>query len=215
MTMPGDEIYHAALASGTRRRVLEVLTGSPVPLEAQPIAERLGLHVTTVRFHLDQLEQAGLVRRERAEHRRRGRPSLLYSAAGPVSDESVREQLIGVLAGALSAKGDAGRIRSVEAGRRWADGLGGRHGDGRAVIIDRLERLGFDPEPDGDTILLHACPFRSAAMAHSEIVCSVHQGMLEGLLGNSDGGDALDVDLVPFVGPESCLVALLPRSPRL
>lgn len=198
--------YHAVLASRTRRLILDTLTASPVPQDAQSLAARLDLHVTTVRFHLDQLEGAALVRRQTGVQQRRGRPSVLYTPAGEPRDDAARAALIGVLVDALGDRDD-GPAASAEAGRRWADDIDSS-GHDRAGLTEVLEHLGFAPEDDLDTIRLRSCPFRDAARAHPEIVCSVHRGLLERIVQNSDGASDLRIGLLPFVEPELCLVTL-------
>ncbi|HEX6364904.1 MAG TPA: helix-turn-helix domain-containing protein, partial [Agromyces sp.] len=61
--MNREQATHAALASAARRRVLDALTRSAVALDAQTVADQVGLHGTTARFHLDHLERAGLARK--------------------------------------------------------------------------------------------------------------------------------------------------------
>ena len=219
--MPRDAVtgdVHAVLASRTRRRVLEAVADSAAPVDALTIATELGLHVTTVRFHLDQLEAAHLVRREVGTEPRRGRPRIRYVAASTPEEDS-REQLIDVLAGALAERPD-GRAKSVEAGRRWADTLrraepdprdtGGP--DGIGALMEVLGALGFDPELSDQVIRLRACPFRDAARDHPQVVCSVHRGLIEQLMGR--GGSDRRAELVPFVEPELCLVTLAPPGGR-
>lgn len=207
----GNANYHAALASHTRRRVLNVLAGSAEPLDAQAVAGVLELHVSTVRFHLDQLEEARLVRREFGGDRRRGRPRVLYAAVGPHPEEGPREQLIEALAGALAdGNADDGRSRAITAGRGWARALlAGRSGppDPRSRLLEVLDGLGFDPAPDGDAVQLRGCPFRDAARRHPQVVCSVHLGLVQELL-ESDGGVPRDVRLLPFVQPDLCVITL-------
>ena len=83
---------HRALAGESRVRVLEALRvgGSAAVPE---LAELVGLAPNTVRLHLDQLVDAGLVTRERAEPTGRGRPRQIYSAAADadVSEGAYRE----------------------------------------------------------------------------------------------------------------------------
>ena len=76
----GDAHWHAVLASPVRRDALAVLRAAPGPLTATALAEHLDLHVTTVRFHLDQLERVGLVARESEHSGRPGRPAAAYRA---------------------------------------------------------------------------------------------------------------------------------------
>jgi predicted ArsR family transcriptional regulator len=201
-----SESYHAAMASPPRRSVLNALLASPDPLDAAIVAERVGLHVTTARFHLDQLVEAGLARRRPSVEQRRGRPRMLYAPAGAPRDRDAREQLIRVLAGALSRDPDAEAIR---AGRRWAAVFDAPDADDPVPgLVDVLERLGFDPERDGAAVRLPSCPFRGAAREHPEIVCAVHRGLVEQLL----DGTAAGARLLPFVEPELCLIAIGPAA---
>ncbi|MEO6533380.1 MAG: hypothetical protein ABIO06_07380 [Pseudolysinimonas sp.] len=202
--------YHAALASGTRRLILDTLRASTVPLGAQSLAGELGLHVTTTRFHLDQLERVSLVRRQTGMQQRRGRPSVLYTPTGEPRGDAARAGFIDVLVDALGDQPD-GPAASAEAGRRWADSID-LPVHNRGAVTELLESLGFEPEPDGDTIRLRSCPFRDPARAHPEIVCSVHRGLLERVVQNSDGSSDHEIRLIPFVEPELCLVTLTARS---
>ncbi|MBX3194609.1 MAG: helix-turn-helix domain-containing protein [Microbacteriaceae bacterium] len=201
--------YHAALASPARRQVLDALVEASEPLDAATVAARLGLHVTTARFHLDQLVDAGLARRSSGPEGRRGRPRVLFAAAGAARQGDSREKLIEVLASAMADNAD-GVQESLRAGRRWADGLGGadagKSGEPVSGLVGALDRLGFgpDPQPDTGVIRLHDCPFRSAAREHPEIVCNVHRGLVERLL---EGSDARP-QLIPFAEPGLCLVTL-------
>jgi predicted ArsR family transcriptional regulator len=207
-----DEAYHAALASPTRRRVLELLREAAAPQDAAAIGQRLGLHVTTARFHLDQLVTAGLAERGAVAEQRRGRPRMLYRPAGAARDDDARIRLIEVLAEALVREGDGAR-RAVQAGERWGETFPRPDArDPAPGLVAALDRLGFGPEHVGAaadaTIRLHACPFREAAREHPEVVCSVHRGLVEQLLTGTDAAGRL----VPFVAPELCVVQLSRRA---
>jgi predicted ArsR family transcriptional regulator len=75
--------------------------------------------------------------------------------------------------------------------------------------------LGFDPELGGDEagrqIRLHACPFRDAARANPEVVCSIHLGLLRGTLARL-GAPPTTAQLLPFVEPELCVAQLTPAG---
>jgi len=210
-----DLSYHAALASQTRRQVLDAITASAEPRDAQSLALELSLHVTTVRFHLDQLEEARLVLRSLGAEKRRGRPRTLYVAVDTTDrDEQSREQLIEVLAGALAARDtDEGRDNAARAGWAWGSALTSgadpdsvSASDPSAILVEVLDELGFDPRPEGDVINLHACPFRDAARQHPNVVCEVHRGLIQQILAADP--TATDVRLLPFVQPELCVVTL-------
>ncbi|MFI5313662.1 MAG: hypothetical protein ACHQ06_05855 [Candidatus Dormibacteria bacterium] len=58
-----------------------------------------------------------------------------------------------------------------------------------------------------EIVELHHCPFSDLAESNSSIVCSVHQGILEGALAELGGGTE-SVRLIPFVAPGLCAVHL-------
>jgi predicted ArsR family transcriptional regulator len=202
-----DVGQHAALASPVRRRVLAELEASPSPLVANELAGRLDLHVTTVRFHLQQLERVGLVERQTGQEHRRGRPSVLYRATRS-DPEQAREQLILALAEVIAADGPDVRERALDAGQRWATSLNSSVAGAKGAITDVFARLGFDPEPGEGVIRLRACPFRGAARAHPDVVCRVHLGLARRLAARYDDGAALEVGLLPFTAPNECLITL-------
>lgn len=205
-----EELRRRALAGSSRPRILRALREAG-PLDADELAERVGLHRNTVRAHLAVLERAGLVEREVEREGRPGRPRVRYRAAP--EPESGYLLLSRVLAEHLARSRARVAERMVEAGRAWGRSeVGPGGGDGSleqatARVIGLLGDLGFEPEPRplrrGTEILLHACPFREVAEEHPEIVCSVHLGLLRGAL--EALGARAAVDLRPFVGPELCV----------
>lgn len=210
------EQRHAALASQSRRAVLELLGAAHEPMDAAAISEGIGLHITTVRFHLEQLERAGLIHREPSRGGQRGRPRVLFSMTPVARSDEGHRQLAEVLADALSSDPDGGRARAVAAGERWADassdGLEPQpDGDVVAPLVAVLDRLGFEPalrgEGDDRVIDLLACPFRDTAAAHPEVVCSVHRGLIQRTV-STYGHDGDEAGLLPFVEPELCVIPL-------
>jgi predicted ArsR family transcriptional regulator len=213
---------HVALAVVSRRRLLEVLQSADEPMDVAALAQAVGLHVTTARFHLDVLERAGLVRRTVERGGRPGRPRQLYGVvARPEAGEGHR-QLAGVLVGALAADPDIGRRWAEQAGRRWAtealpvgDGLSWE--DGMQQVGELFTRLGFSPQVvDGDQqrhLELHSCPFRDLARTYPHIVCTAHLGLLRGALDQLRLPVAEQAALRPFVEPDLC-IADVPIPPR-
>lgn len=213
MTTKTEARRHAALSVASRRRLLETLRSVTEPLDAAALAEAVGVHVTTVRFHLDVLEDAGLVQRRPERAGRPGRPRQLYRAV-PDGDRQLADVLVGALAADPGAEGFAER-----AGRRWAgdelsDEVDGPSSwdEGTGRLGELFERLGFAPvladQPDRRRWELHGCPFRAQAQSHPEVVCTMHLGLMRGAL------ELLHVDqaptLDPFVTPDLC-VAEVPR----
>jgi predicted ArsR family transcriptional regulator len=203
-----DAGRHAVLASPVRQRVLDVLDGAADAPTAQQLATALTLHVSTVRFHLEQLEQAGLVVREVRHAARRGRPGVHFRALGLDAGQA-REAMIEALADAVAA--DDRVTGPIAAGRRWAEQLPVPAGTAGEAVASTFARLGFAPELSGDTIRLHACPFRAAARRYPDVVCRVHLGLAQGVAGRAASGADVVVGLQPFVEPELCLLTL--RTP--
>lgn len=212
MREPDVDDEHALLAVPTRARILELVRASTEPLAAAELATALGVHVTTVRFHLEQLERAGLVLSAPEPSGGRGRPRIGYRS-GTLDLAEVREQMIEALADALADRG--ARDRSVAAGRRWADRLPEPTGSPSDVVADVFAQLGFDPEPAGDVIRLRRCPFADAARRTPQVVCRVHLGLAQGLARRAAAGRSVPsprVDLLPFAEPDACLLTLTGRD---
>jgi predicted ArsR family transcriptional regulator len=74
--------------------------------------------------------------------------------------------------------------------------------DGRERVLVALTHTGFAPEASGDDVTLHACPILAAARSHPGVVCAVHLGLVEGVLG-SDGAT-----LRPRPDTLGCVVSL-------
>ncbi|WP_188042948.1 helix-turn-helix transcriptional regulator [Changpingibacter yushuensis] len=195
---------HAALAVPARRELLDALESADQPLTAQQIAEAIGLHVTTARFHLDQLEQAGLVTREVHHESRRGRPGVRYRSTA-IHTEQASDQMIGALAGML-AMGSTTNDGPLEAGLRWAENLPSPTSAPQEAIAAEFARMGFSPSITASAIELHSCPFRDAASLHPGIVCQVHLGLARGLAARAHNGNSVQVDLTPFAQPNLCLL---------
>lgn len=108
---------HEALAVISRVRLLDALRASKRALDARELAEACGLHVSTVRFHLEILAAAGLVRSQSEPAHRRGRPRLLYtpaSAGAPSAPEpAARHRSRRALGGHPGRAGTARRTRSL------------------------------------------------------------------------------------------------------
>src|SRR5688572_22466683 len=86
MMTAADTSHNAAalLTSPVRRRLVDALanadTGAMTPgFTAAELGIQVGLHVTTVRFHLDQLVAAGLVESAVRREGGAGRPRKVYS----------------------------------------------------------------------------------------------------------------------------------------
>jgi predicted ArsR family transcriptional regulator len=213
----------AALASGQRRRLLELLRAGEAARDAQELAAATGLHVTTVRFHLDLLRRAGLVHSRSQPRGTPGRPRTVYTAVDQ-AESGGYPALTRLLAAHLADTPEARAGRAEQAGLDWAAELTAEAAaqparigpqEAAATVAGLFAEMGFDPELVGDEadrqIRLHACPFRDAARANPEVVCSVHLGLLRGTLARL-GAPPTITRLLPFVEPDLCVAQLTPAG---
>jgi predicted ArsR family transcriptional regulator len=221
-----DPQPEAALGD-SRARVLGVLQDAGTPLGVADVSEAVGLHPNTTRFHLDGLVDAGLVQRATEERETPGRPRTLYSArpeAGRAGPRSYR-LLAEILTSYLASQSRQPVTAALTAGTEWGRYLARRPAPFRRVTAEQatadlvrvLDEIGFAPEAVTSgrkrQVLLHHCPFREAAEQHREVVCSVHLGLMRGLL--EESGAPLQAErLDPFVEPSLCVTHLAARAAK-
>lgn len=212
---------HHALASSTRRRLLELLRDADAARDVHELGEAVGLHPSTVRFHLETLRQAGLVGRREQRAAGAGRPRMTYVAIREHA-EAGYEGLARMLAVdiAQNPRDEARHAQSI--GERWAQQvipLPGPPGqmttdDAAAQVTSIFDRLGFEPElrklEGRQQLSLHACPFRSVAREQPDVVCAIHLGLLRGSLERL--GAHASGRLHPFVEPDLCVAEIMPAS---
>ncbi|MFN8081194.1 MAG: helix-turn-helix domain-containing protein [Kineosporiaceae bacterium] len=222
------------LTSPVRRAIVDHLAEAgaedPDGLTAAQLAELLELHVTTVRFHLDQLVTAGLLTAADAKDAGVGRPRKLYRIAPgsltSADDERARRMLIGLLADSFGEGG----LTPAEAGRRWSRAhvaaesadepadTAGRWLTKVGRMIDILADWGYTPEvaseEGGHTIRinLRRCPFIDLAHTNPAVVCGIHRGLIHGTL-EQLGEPEAQVGLEPFVEPDLCRALVRTPTP--
>jgi predicted ArsR family transcriptional regulator len=191
---------HKALAEDTRYRLYRYLRLSGRPVAIRELATRLSLHPNTLRPHLRRLEEVGLVAREsRRSTATVGRPQALYVAVDVEPSEGRDHKLLAdILSGLLTSPRQ--RERAEELARDWGVYLVGRTaprpgarrpaGPNLAPVQDALARAGFTPRfrrtgKRSVEITLRECPFRDLLDDHRDLVCAVHRGLLDGILGAS------------------------------
>jgi predicted ArsR family transcriptional regulator len=232
----------ALLASPVRRQIVDALAladgDADTPgFTAAELASEVGLHVTTVRFHLDQLVAAGLVESAVRREGGAGRPRKVYTLApGSLDDVDGRAEadhlrlLSGLLASTLTQGVGGHAMTPAEAGRRWAvehvapeQGSPPADTPGRwlgklAQMIDVLQEWGYTPElktSEGGRVAevtLSHCPFLDLARANPAVVCGIHRGLIAGSLAQL-GESATRVSLEPFVDDTTCIAHVSTTTP--
>jgi len=231
-TVPGL-IDSADLAvDGRRAEVLALLRHAASALSVTDVAALTGLHINTARFHLDALVVDGLAERAPEPRSMPGRPRILYYARGPVPGPRSYRLLAEMLTALITSLTDV-EPAALDTGRSWGRHLVERTAPSDHVDIDealtRLRRLldaiGFRPEVRAGTrasrldkgagkkggneveIWLHHCPFREVAERHTDVVCAMHLGLMQGALEELHA-PLEAVSLAPFTTPSRCVVQL-------
>ncbi len=219
------DLRYRALADPNRRHILRILDDASEPMPLEELAEPVDLHVNTVRGHLVLMLRAGLVTRTTLRRDTPGRPRVGFEsvprhARSPTS-EGYRF-LSEILASSIEATSDDPAETAREAGRVWGRSLSVNPVHSRPVAapdaVEHVEmtlaELGFEPEASAcagvTEIRLHDCPFREIAITRSDVVCSIHEGLLIGMLeemGGAIGVDSLDA----FVEPSLCVAKFSKR----
>lgn len=183
-------------------RVLRAVAAAEEPVTLAELTTGLGGHPNTTRAQLEHLVADGFVEESSRPGRGRGRPARGYAAtiAGrqvaledPEWDghqalvEAIAEQLVGT-PDPITAAHALGRGW----GRRLAEGE-------ESGLIEVLAAQGFTPENTADGIALRTCPLLESAQRWPEVVCAIHQGLI-------DAVSPQPRTLLPFAVPGACLI---------
>jgi predicted ArsR family transcriptional regulator len=216
--------------SPARATVLAALRRQPGPITLADLSDATGLHVNTLREHIDALIEVGLVERRRAEPSGRGRPAWLYEAVdGPDEPESTYGGLAAALATVIQRTSTSPRDDAIRAGTTWGRELAkkrpavdrrrrGAERQAAAVrrVVELFRQLGFAPETDDrrGVVRLTRCPLLDTAKRYPDVVCGVHLGIVRGAI-EEYGGDPTGSDLQPFSEPGACRLDLPLPSRRV
>jgi len=219
-----DAVPASQRGGGDRRtRIIALLHDAPAPLSVADVAEQVGIHVNTARFHLESLVYASLASRQVESRPGPGRPRVVYTSTLP---DPQREQPCGfaqlaqiLIAAVAETNPDA---------RRWLYQVGQEWGRFRAVkappfapvdeaevvsrLVAMLDELGFAPEVDHadgqQRLWLHRCPFGQLAQRHEGVPCQLCAGLVNGALEEMRSAYRL-TELVTR-GPHECCGILSP-----
>lgn len=186
---------HKALADDTRYRLYRYIGLASRPVSVREMSQRLSLHPNTLRPHLRRLEEAGLVSPEVRKTATVGRPQTLYSIREPEGESPGEYRLLAeMLLGLVRGKRAAEQAHALA--HEWGAYLMGRGlprpgsrrptGPNLALLQEAMAEAGFDPRfrrvGEKIEVTLRSCPFRDLADDHRELVCTMHRGLIEGML---------------------------------
>lgn len=167
------------------------------------LTSNLGGHPNAIRQHLDALVADGLVSCDSLPPKGRGRPARGYTVT-PAGRRALagREpyvELVSAVTTWLSRSGQ-GAEEARQIGQAW--GRAKAEDEAWDGVVELLDELGFDPTGDQQELHLRACPLLDEARRHPDIICGIHQGLLEGALGHEG------VDVEPFAVPGACIARI-------
>jgi predicted ArsR family transcriptional regulator len=209
---PIDPVRHRALGSARRVEILRLVRAEP-GLTAAVVAARTGLHLNTVREHLDRLVGAGVLVKARASAGMRGRPSWRYRAVedDPTPATAPYRALAAALLDDLGGPAGGGRAAAARIGERWGRALAAviAPGEPGRAVLAVLTDLGFDPQlREGGAVHLRSCPYLDLVGRHPAAVCELHAGVVRGVLGAVGGAVVVE----PFGAPDACVIRLDGRA---
>lgn len=192
-----------ALSDPTRFSIYQYVAKQKKTVTVQEIAERFSIHPNVARLHLCKLEDVNLLQSASGKSGKGGRPSRLYS----LSDQVVSLQfpprdyqmIADIAIESLLSLGAAGEAALIRMGRRFGEEAAKRALQESEITTDpltfeekleSLQRLmvtqGLYPElellPNGE-IRFHVsnCTFLEMAKKYPNIICKLHNAMLEGI----------------------------------
>ena len=207
----------ALLGEPIRRALYRYVASRPSAVTREQAAEAVGVPQHTAKFHLDRLESGGLLdaayeRRGERSGPGAGRPAKVYTRSGTelaVSLPARRyEVLSSVMAEAVEAAADSG-IDLSGALQRAATRAGREAGAAADGIEDALAEVGYEPREEEGAYVLVNCPFHHLAQSHTDLVCTMNEAFVRGLLEGTRTG-SLTPRLDPCEG--RCCVVLDPRE---
>lgn len=220
----------ASLAEPVRQTLYRFVVERSQPVSREQAASGVGVAHHVAKFHLDKLEEDGLLETEYRRPAGRtgpgaGRPAKYYRRAArdiAVSLPERRYELPGrLMAEAIStsttsgtpvaaALRDAAHATGERLGQQVAHAAGPPAGSedampSMAAICGVLEAEGYEPRASADEIILSNCPFHSLAQEYTGLVCGMNLDLLRGLV-DGLGDEHLQARLDPAAG--RCCVTL-------
>jgi predicted ArsR family transcriptional regulator len=199
-SMTTNQLEARALGDPTRHAIFRRIAEAANPISVAELNTEFAFNHNAIRQHLAKLVDAGLIIEAKAAPTGRGRPRLVYSLNptvegrwGTIGPYERLSRLLVEVAGTGRSAEEVGRRAASQF--RVAD----PSGDIAEDVSAAMAKQGFDPEvretSRGPEVVLHHCPFETAAVADRSIVCALHLGIAEGLV---DGTDVMVDELIAY-----------------
>lgn len=212
----------STLDDKVRRELYRYVSGQASPVGREQAAKALGIPVHQAKFHLDRLEEGGLlvseyvrltgrsgpgagrpakVYRRRTEEIAVSLPGREYALAGELMATAI-DEAVNQGTPVAEALGRAARNRGTEIGTAATDS-----GTPLQIAAGTLDSYGYEPRIDNGEVVMANCPFHALAKAHTQLVCEMNLALLDGLCERVGGLTAV---LQP--GEGRCCVVLVPTD---
>ena len=216
-----DGTTGGSVQGGRRTHIIQILRDSKEPLSVVEVADMVGIHANTARFHLESLVDAGMATRETEPSTQPGRRRILYSGTLP-NQTHERAQgyrlLAQILTSYIGMKSPDASAEMYTAGLEWGRYLTSQPTPYEVMdeeeidrrVMDKLDALWFAPEllsTPTPHMLLHNCPFIDSARTSPNVVCRLHVGMINGSLAELRSTQRV-VELNPGIEAHTCRALL-------
>jgi predicted ArsR family transcriptional regulator len=209
------QLQARALGDPTRHAIYRYVADARKPVGIAELTAHFEVNHNAIRQHLAKLVDAQLVVEGVAPSSGPGRPRLQYEV-DPSADSrwgtAGPYERLSLMLTEIIRTGDT----PLEVGRRAGRKMRVRASpldDPIADIAAAMAKQGFEPEVRprraGADVVLHSCPFASAARADRDTVCTLHLGIGEGLA--EDTGVVVEELIVKDPRRAGCRLRLRPE----
>jgi predicted ArsR family transcriptional regulator len=220
-TAARDVLALVALAEPQRARIYDHLASAKGPRTRQDVSTALGIGRTLLAFHLEKLEQAGLIEPvavDPVSTGRPGRPPQRYQVTQQEISATVPPRRYELLAEILvqsvgeQVPGEPLREAALRVARRCGlEVARDQHAQdnprtARQRLSDLLTQLGYEPRDDAAGVVLTNCPFQRLRELDADLVCSINAALAAGYLEGLGANRYLSARLRPC--PTNCCVVL-------
>jgi predicted ArsR family transcriptional regulator len=208
----------SALGDDLRRELYLYVSAQQDPVSREQAATALAVPAHQAKFHLDRLEEAGLLESEYVRITGRsgpgaGRPAKLYrrgsaevSVSLPDREYALAAELMAEAIEESTSHGTPVAEALERAARSRGHDIGshaGRAGSAFEIASDALSPYGYEPWVENDRLIMANCPFQALTAAHPRLVCQMNHELLGGVC---DAIGGLSATLDP--GKGRCCVVL-------
>jgi len=222
----------AALGEPVRRQLYRYVA-SQSAVSREQAAAALGVARHVAKFHLDKLEEEGLLEVEYARPAGRsgpgaGRPAKLYrrsrrdvevslperryDLAARVMAEAItiaEDTAVPISAALREAAAEAGRELGAEAKQKTDTRA--NPADALSAVAEVLASQGYEPKRAGQDVVLANCPFHNLAQRYTNLVCGINFDLIDSLLDEA-GATGARAQLRPSAG--RCCVTISGPGPQ-